>query len=110
MLALTLAGVLRICQGKEEVVAEGGDDDGDRQGQGRARARARERAQARNKTRDSEKTIVAQQAHKSLCSQRSHGKRGGMRPRLPSVFSENPLDKIKGGVFVLQQLLYARSK
>jgi len=41
-----LAGVLRICQGKEEAVAEGGDDDGDGQGWGRARVRARERAQA----------------------------------------------------------------
>ena len=42
MLASTLAGVLRICQGKEEAVAEGGDDNRDRQGRGQVRARARE--------------------------------------------------------------------
>jgi len=110
VLVSTLVGVLRICQGEEEVVAEGGDDDGDRRGRGQARVRARERAQAQNKTRDSEKMIAAQQARKSLRSRRSHGKRGGMRLRLPSVFSDNPLDKIKGGVFVLQRLLYVQSK
>jgi len=67
--------------------------------------------ETRNKMRRTEKMVVAQQACKSLHSQESHTEmRGGMRPWLPSVFSLIPLDKVKGGVFVLQQLLYARSK
>ena len=56
------------------------------------------------------KMVAAQRARESLHSRGSHGKRGGMRPRLPSVFSLIPLDKVKGGVFVLQRLLYAQSK
>ena len=46
-----------------------------------------EEAETRNDTRGSGKTVVAQRARESLHSWRSHRKRGGMRPRLPSVFS-----------------------
>ena len=65
-------------------------ENGQGQGQARARASKGEGVQTRDETRRMEnreqrKMVAAQQAHKSLHSWGSYGKRGGMRPQLPSI-------------------------
>ena len=85
-------------------MAEGGDDDGDGRGRGRGSRDTKRHERIGEDGRGAAGSRVVTQ------SEITRKKRGNEAAIAFCILSDNPLDKVKGGVFVLQRLLYARSK